>query len=385
MSRGAVLAACCTGMVAMGVATNVGPLCLTALAADLQHMGRAAQGWFLGVLFFGGVAGILTSGPLGDRIGFRVPLAVSALLQAGGLLVVSAAASPAVALCGAGLAGFGCGVLDALVTPLACAAFPRSRGRTANFLHAFYPVGMFVVVLGVLGLFHAGWPWRAIYRLAAVACLPHGAAFLVLRLPDKSHEGDTRLPARRLLRRGSFLLLVGCIFLAGLTELGASQWLPAYIEEATGGVRAAGALGLLLFGTAMTLGRLLNSAASRRFGAQRLFTLGATLCIACLLLAAVPAPAAFTTGCLAVLGMAVSGLWPNTLALAGDRFPRAGASMYAVLHAAGNMGGSGPVFVGLVGAGLHLRAGIGFLAAAPMAAILLAAGFARMAQRAGES
>jgi len=166
---------------------------------------------------------------------------------------------------------------------------------------------------------------------------------------------------------------------------GVSFWLPAYIEEAAGGVRAAGALGLLLFGAAMTSGRLLNSAAPRRFGAQRLFALGATLCTARLLLAAVPAPAAFTTGCLAVLGMAVSGLWPNTLALAGDRFPQAGASMYAVLHAAGNMDGSGPVFVGLVGAGLHLRAGIGFLAGAPVAALFLAAGFARMAQRAGRS
>jgi MFS family permease len=53
-------------------------------------------------------------------------------------------------------------------------------------------------------------------------------------------------------------------------------------------------------------------------------------------------------GC-ALSGLAVSLLWPGTLVRAADHFPLAGASIFAILAAGGDMGASlGPWLAGLV-------------------------------------
>ena len=84
-----------------------------------------------------------------------------------------------------------------------------------------------------------------------------------------------------------------------------------------------------------------------------------------------PTPAA-TIAALAVLGLAVSGLWPTVLALAGDRFPTAGASMYSLLSAAGNLGGLvGPLVIGLVAERWGLRSGMAVLVVAPLVVVAL--------------
>jgi fucose permease len=360
-------------MLSIGFATNTPALCLTAIADELA-LNSAHSGLFLSCAFWGLVVSIPISGPLADRWGFRYLLVGSAALQALGLLLVSHAHQAWHACLGAGITGLGTGIVDALLTPLACAAYPKARAKIANLLHAFYPIGMFLVVLIVIVLMWRQWSWREIYRCIAVTNLPYAVIFLIIPLPRQSHEGPQRLPGRRLIRRGSFLLFFGAIFLAGVTELGPSQWLPAYLEQAAGGTRTASALGLLLLGVMMALGRLGNSFLARHVSPRRLVVAGAALSVVSLLLASLPAGRLFTIFCLGMLGLGVSGLWPTILSLAGDRFPQAGASMYSLLHTSGNLGGLvGPLVIGLVAQSYGLRLGMATLTLAPLMVLLLRA------------
>ena len=375
-SPAGVVAACCLSMTSIGIATNTPAVCLTTIAGEMG-LSKAQSGLFLSFAFWGLVVSIVAAGPLADRWGFRHLLVASALLQAAGTLVISRAPGMESACLGAGITGLGTGIADALLTPIACAAYPRARARIANLLHAFYPVGMLAAVLLILLLMHLEWSWRAIYRCMAALNLPVAAVFLFVALPRHAHEGPDRLPGRRLLRTLPFPIFLAMIFLAGLTELGPSQWIPAYVENAAGGTRAAGALGLLLLGTMMTISRLGNSGLSRRGSPRLLMAGGATLALLSLLLAALPAPIWATTLCLGLLGLGVAGLWPTSLSLAGDRFPQAGASMYSLLHACGNMGGLvGPLAIGLIAEHHGLRAAMATLALAPVGilALLSAAG-----------
>ena len=372
-SPGGLVAACCLAMLSIGFATNTPALCLTAIADDLA-LDSARSGLFLSCVFWGLVVSIPIAGPLADRWGFRYLLVGSAALQASGLLLVSHAHQAWHACLGAGVTGLGTGIVDALLTPLACAAYPKARAKIANLLHAFYPIGMFLVVLIVIALMRMHWSWREIYRFIAATNFPYAIIFLILPLPRHSHEGSERMPGRQLIRLSPFLLLLGAIFLAGVTELGPSQWLPAYLEQAAGGTRTASALGLLLLGVMMALGRLGNSFLARYVSQRRLVVAGATLSLVSLLLASLPAGTLFTICCLAMLGLGVSGLWPTLLSLAGDRFPQAGASMYSLLHTSGNLGGLvGPLAIGLVAQGSNLRLGMATLALAPLLILLLRA------------
>ena len=372
-SPAGLLAACCLAMISIGLLTNLPALCLTAIAGDLG-LDSARSGLFLSCAFWGLVVSIPISGPAADRWGFRYLLVASAVLQAAGLYLVSGAHGTRQACLGAGVTGLGTGVLDALLTPLACAAFPRARTKSANLLHAFYPIGMFLVVLTVLLLVWVGWDWRAMYRLMIATNVPYAILFLFIPLPPHSHEGPARMPSRLVAGQAEFLLLVGAIFLAGATELGPSQWLPAYVEQAAGSARSSSALGLLLLGAMMAVGRLGNSYLARHASPKALLVAGAALSAAGLVLSAVPAPAWFTVACLAMLGLGVSGIWPSVLSLAGNRFPQAGATMYSMLQTSGNVGGLvGPLAIGLIAQGAGLRVAMGLLALCPAAILLLLA------------
>lgn len=372
-SPAALVAACCLGMMTLGLVTNAPALCLTAIAGDLG-MDNAQSGLFLSCAFWGVVIGLPLAGPAADRWGFRHLLLGSAVLQASGTLLVSVAQGPNEACLGAGVSGLGTGILDALLTPLVCAAFPHSRASTANLLHAFYPIGMFLVVLAALVLTRLGWSWREVYRAVAVTNVPYAMLFAVMALPRHSHQGPSRMPVARLLSHFAFLTLGMSIFLAGVSELGPSQWLPAYVEQTTSSSRSTGALGLLLLGTTMAIGRLGNSLIARRVNPHWLVAAGAAVSAVSLVLAAVPAGPPFTIGCLGMLGLAVSGIWPSLLSLAGNRFPEAGASMYSLLSTSGNLGGLvGPLAIGLVAQGFDLRLAMGTLALAPAMILLILA------------
>ncbi len=369
--RRKILACCCMGSMALSFSINTQALCLTTISSEF-HLDAAAGGFFLSCAFWGLFVGILATGPLADRWGIRALLVSSAVCQAGGFVIASLAHGNALLFFGAFIVGIGTGMVDALLTPLVCAVYPDIRTKASNLLHAFYPIGILVVILLTLFLLHIQWTWRGIYQLMAVLCFPYGLGFLLLPLPRHLHGGADRLPTRRLMKSLPFLLLLGAIFLAGLTEIGSSQWLPAFIEKTAGSTRTGGALGLLAFGATMALGRLLNSWLSHHIQPKRFFLIGGLVCIISLLLAAIPAPVFFTVGCLAVLGLGISGFWPTILACAGDCFPNAGASMYSTLAALGNFGGvAGPLMIGLVADRWSLRAGMAFLALAPAIAIFL--------------
>jgi MFS family permease len=440
LPRRAILAVCCLGMCAIAFAITGGPVFLTDIARDL-HLGKTQQGIFLGTSCWGLTVAILLVGRLADRLGFRALMVLGAAMQIAGLALVSQATAAPAAYAGGTLLGLGCGVADAILSPIVCAVYPERRSRMAGLLHSFYAIGLVVAVLVLLGVIRAGWAWRSALLLLAAMIAPYGLLVLALPLPAHAHEGDRRMPARQVARRGAFWLLVGAIFMSGVTELGPGGWLPAFVrqsaqsrqsaatnrgamplpvrgeghvpethahapqtacehgtQDATPGGEAqpaqagsaasapqpaaqaqneqenpvAGALGLLAFGVTMAVGRLTTSAVIHRLGVRRLFAIGGALCAASLAMASLPMGPIWSAGWLALMGLGVAGFWPTILATAGDRFPRAGASMFSILSATGNLGGVvGPVVIGLVADCWGLHSAMRLMALVPVAAMVL--------------
>jgi fucose permease len=157
------------------------------------------------------------------------------------------------------------------------------------------------------------------------------------------------------------------IFLGGALELGLAQWLPAYAEMSLGFSKWTGSISLLAFSAAMALGRIFAGVIGHRVDPIKLMLNCCWTSVVLFLLACfAPWPTVALAASVAV-GLAGSCLWPTTLGVAADRFPRGGASMFGLLAAFGNLGGIlMPWLVGVTADRSSLRLGLATSTACPL-------------------
>jgi MFS family permease len=367
-------------MISLSIGLNLLPVFLTTLAnafrgaAGLDHeqLGR------LGALGFMGLAvGIFLTGPLADRWGAKP------FVQLGnGLICVSlvaAAFAPSYAILGLSLffVGLGGGILDMVLSPVVAALNPSKRTAALNMLHSFYCVGAVVTILAGTLCLRAGFGWRT--ACLSLAPLPAGLllAFGPRKFPALAVNGQ-RTAVRELLFHRWFIIALGAIFLGGATELGMSQWLPAYAETGLGYSPWIGGSALLLFSVAMTAGRMLIGAGHLRLGTFQVMAWSCGLSVLLFLLGSfLPVPLLALTACVAA-GFTGSCLWPTMLAVTADRYPQGGATMFGLLAAFGNAGGIiMPWIVGWVADRHSIHWGIAVSAIAPATMLLLVAALRR--------
>ena len=365
-----VLALLCYCM-ATGGTLVVGPAtCLSAMAADLEMSLETQKGLFLGAPFWGLGAMALFSGWVAQRLGYRLLLLTSSLLQTLGLLAIASATTQLEAMVGSLLLGLGRGMIAAPLTALLCTIYPHNRTGVANLFHAFFHIGMIALIALVLLLLHLDWDWRNIFVVFAALVAPCGLVGFIVPLPGASrgerdpHESDS---LRNISAKAGFGLLVGSIFFGGATEMGATSWLPYFVEQAVDTSRELASLGLLCFALTMVVGRLAATVMVRRIGVKQVFVASGLVSALSVVLAALPIGTFFTLFWLTLLGLGVSGIFPTVLGYAGDRFPRANASLFAVLNSSAILGSViAPAGVGLAADLVGLRPAMALLAIAPL-------------------
>lgn len=355
-------------MMSLAIGLNLLPVFLTSLGALYggtagltgEQLGR------LGALTFAGlVTGIVVTGPLADRWGAKPFAQLGNALTAGSL--VAAAFAPSYATLGWALfgIGLGAGLLDMVLSPVVSALNPARRAAAMNWLHSFYCVGAVATILAGTVALKIGIGWRGACLALSPLSLGLMAALAPLPFPSMSTEG-ARTPLRSLLCERWFAGALAAIFLGGATELGMAQWLPAYAETTLGYPPWMGGMALLAFSLAMALGRMGVGATEGRFEPHRVMMIGCAASVVLFLAGSfTPWPPAALASCVAA-GLAGSCLWPTMLAVAADRHPEGGATMFGALAALGNAGGIVmPWVVGAIADRSDLRWGLAVSALAP--------------------
>jgi fucose permease len=365
---------CYGGMVAIAIAVNLPPIYLTTFS---QTFGGAAGlsteqlGWIGTLLFAGLVAGLLVAGPLADRLGARVFVLLASGLIAGGLGLMSAAPSYPMLLFAATFLGVGAGVMDMILSPIVAALRPDRRTSAMNWLHSFYSIGAVLTTLGgsiAIGLAPKLWffGWRYVCLAGIVVPLAVFVGFTRAMVPPLVAEHKERTSAWVLLGNVSFWAAMLAMTLAGASELGMAQWLPAYAEEGLKYPKSTAALALTGFSLAMAAGRLTGGMISRHIRPIRMLV--ASCAVTAVLYVAgayCPWPPIALAACV-MMGLSVSALWPTTLGVTADRFPHGGATMFALLAAFGNMGGTINLAIGSIGQHRGLHAAIACVAICPL-------------------
>jgi len=374
----AVLAACAMAIMTVSFSVAGPAMCMPSIARDLG-LDYAQQGIVFSAPMWPFALSLVVAA-LADRVGFRVPLVLASATQVTGWFLLAEVHSFEQALGAVLVVGIGGAIADPLLTPIVCAVCPDRRARMANLLHAFYCVGLMGAALGVALAQAGGLGWRGTFRVLGVLCVPYGVASAVLAMPRQAHLGRVRLKTRVLARQPVFWVLALCMVLAAATEMGPANWLPTLIQSMApaGGSAAEGGLlaglGLAVFGGLMAAGRFGASAMADRLGTRRLLALAAAICTVSLAAVVLPLGTAYRVVCLGVLGLGVACFWPTLLAVAGDRFPQAGASMFSVLSAMGAIGcAAAPVALGYLGTAFgSLTWAMAALAPAPAVILVMA-------------
>jgi fucose permease len=288
----------------------------------------AGVGMFYLLYSFCYAVGSLAGGLLTERLGRRSILAVAVFLFGAGTIGLALAPAWAAFLATAIPAGLAAGAIDSQCNGLVLDLYPDALGRELNRLHVWFSVGALTAPLVVGQLLNAGVAWETVILGTGAAVLPMAVLFAIADVPHGRHAGTEAGGGRKVGVAGPLLLLalgIGCYVAA---EIGVSNWLVRFLDQAPIAI-ATGALSLFWGG--LTVGRLVSTRIADRFD-HASYAMAASLLSAVALVGAVVVPVLPVSVILfGVVGFGFGPVYPMIMAVGGERFPGRSAAVSGIL------------------------------------------------------
>jgi fucose permease len=360
MNRRRLFFSACGGMFVFGVVlVLLGTLFgLPAMRESLGLNTLVRQGDLQTVLLFGVLFSSLIAGPLIDRFGHRMVLALSSFLVAVPLATISFASGYSAAQILSFAIGLGGGGLNMATNVLVSDIYADDRGGKLNQLGMFFGVG------AVFLPFATAWMATSIHELMVVAAMLSascGIVYLLLKFPDAREPGGASLrDFANTLRYPGVLFFGFLLFFESGNESAMTGWTSTWATNLGAGVRTA-TLVLALFQGMMMLGRLLAAPVLRHVTKLQLVVgsvIGGVISIVLVMAAHSVTALAIGAG---LAGLTFASVYPTLLALAGDRYQRHAGTVFGILFTVGLSGAMVyPWLIGRVSQSYGLRAGIYF-------------------------
>jgi fucose permease len=233
--------------------------------------------------------------------------------------------------------GVGGGIIVTAANALVSDISETRRASTLNLLNLFFGLGGLVTpLIGAYVL--AGNTIALCYMVAALALLTFGLHIATKMPPATGERGFKMSEVGALLSRPVLFLLALLLFLYVTCEVGVWNWLPRHLEAQ--GIPRSRALGILSLGFALGLlvGRVVVSRILIKISSP-VVTLAASVLMAVTTYAMLQTSDPFMAGILVFCGgVAMAPVFPTTLAMVGDAFPRMTATAMGVVITCGWIG-----------------------------------------------
>jgi len=332
---------CCCAMMCLAISVNLPPVFLTTFGETFGVNGELNSeqlGRIPAVLFSAMVIGIVFAGPLVDRWGARLFAILGLAFITLGLVALGLAPNYSVLLLAVSFLGLGAACMEVVLSPIVAAAKPEQRTSALNKLHLFYCIGAVITVLIGSAALYFNISWRILCFVILIFPILVTLGFIMIQPPTIVHQDKSRTSLRYLIRHPFVLVAALAIFLGGATEIGLAQWLPAYAERGLGYSKSTGGVALAVFSIAMGMGRYVVARIVHRTGTIPLMMFSCMIIFLLIIVGCFSPFAPIALAACVSVGLVVGCLWPSTLAVASDRFPDGGASLFAILAASGNVG-----------------------------------------------
>ena len=269
----------------------------------------------------------------------------------------------------------GAGLMEITISPLIHALPDKAKGKSMAILHSFYAWGVVLTVIvstSVLAIIGRD-KWNFIVTGWLIVPVIGFILSCIMPVPKpESGENERTAGSFRILIKPAFILFLAMIFFGSCAEAVMTQWSSAFLERAVGLDKLIGDIaGMSMFALMLGLCRMASAALDKKISLSTYMMLGTIGAVICYIIVSVSNVAAVSLIFCALTGFMVGMLWPGTLVLAADAFPKAGAWLFAYLAVAGDLGGVfGPWITGAIADRSGLNAGLGAAAIFPVIGLI---------------
>ena len=327
---------------------------------DRIHFSKSEAG---NLFFFMNLAMLgmsIVFGPIVDRFGYRIFLALCCLLVAISFFLFTIAPTYSLLVTAALLLGFGGGGLNGGSNALTSDLSPESRSAALNLLGIFFGFGALLIPF-LIGTLLSSLGLKVILVIAVVLGLVPFGLFLMLRFPAaKQAQGFPLRRAARVIRSPLLWLCGFLLFFESGNEFTVGGWISTYLNENFRFSSMSASLVLAGYWGAMMAGRFIVSKKLVRIWKNETLILSSAV----LALIGTAVISASPLGGLAAAGVVLAGLgfaaiFPTTLAIAGEAFSELTGTVFSVIFMIALAGGmTAPWLAGKVAGTSGLRSAL---------------------------
>lgn len=307
---------------------------------DVYQLTHEQYGWVSTLAFFGFAISMIIVSPMLDFLGMRNLLYLAFAFHVGGLVAFIFAPNYTVLSYAMLVAGFGNGLVEAVINPLIATLYPKEKTHKLNVLHAWWPGGLIIGGLLSVGMSKLGWTWQTQMGIVLIPAIVYGIMLFGQKFPktERAAAGVSTGGMFKEAIRPSFLLLLFCMMITASMELAPGQWVGSVLTELAD---MPGTL-ILVYGSGiMFVCRFFAGPLAHRISPIGMMWASATISIIGLyMLSNVETKMmAYVTATIFYVGVCF--MWPTMLGIVAERYPKGGALTM------GLMGFVGQVAVGV--------------------------------------
>jgi MFS family permease len=316
------------------------------IAAQVQNsftppLSNADYGWVSAMAFFGFASSIFLASPMLDALGMRNLLYLACGLHIVGIIAFIFAPSYTILYMSMLVAGFGNGLVEAVINPLAATLYPDEKTHRLNVLHAWWPGGL--IIGGVLAILmnQFALSWQTKMGIVIIPTIIYGILIFGQKFPltERAAAGISTDQMMKTAFHPAFLLLMGTMMLTASIELAPGQWLEKVLRDTA---QMSGTM-ILVYGSAlMFVLRFFAGPIAHRISPIGMMWASVTIAGLGLMLLAGATTTTMAYVAATVFYIGVCFMWPTMLGITSERFPQGGA------FTMGLMGFAGQFALGLV-------------------------------------
>ncbi|MCK4930600.1 MAG: MFS transporter [Candidatus Aminicenantes bacterium] len=333
-----LMSSACAGMFVFGIVMAILGAILPTLFSEIQFNKSEAGNLFFTMNLSMLVMSLLF-GPVVDRFGFKIFLAVCSLLVAFSFFLFTTATTYTNVLVAAIILGFGGGGLNGGTNALTSDIHPDRRATALNLLGIFFGFGALTIPF-LIGAFLGRVGLDPILMFATFLSLIPFILFVSFPFPKPKHEqGFPLLEAKKVVKHPLLWLCGILLFFQSGNEFMVGGWISTYLNEHFGLTPTTASFLLAGYWAAIMSGRLVSTKVVKFMKNEKLILGSAFLSLfAAILIVAAPSKELSSLG-VVLIGLGFAAVFPTTLAIAGEAFPSFTGTAFGIIFVIALTGG----------------------------------------------